>query len=214
MGAGRRNDWRQAFSFFASLRLCVRFARHVTEPIRYFHRAKQVVETEQVYGEKWVRWTYGSKAGNIALHALAKRHIASWYYGWRMNRQTSANKVLPFIVEYDLDVDEFAKSPFLFKTFNEFFYRALKPGARPLATPADERVAVLPADGRHLAFQNVDATAGFYAKGQRFDLAAFLGDPALAAEFAGGSLLISPALPPSTTTASIFRWPARPAKRG
>jgi len=161
------------------------------EPIRYFHRAKQVIETEQVYGEKWVRWTYGSKAGNLALHALAKRHIASWYYGWRMNRPTSANKVLPFIVEYDLDVDEFAKSPFLFKTFNDFFYRALKPGARPIASPADERVAVLPADGRHLAFQNVDATAGFYAKGQRFDLAAFLGDPALAAKFAGGSLIIS-----------------------
>jgi phosphatidylserine decarboxylase len=52
-------------------------------------------------------------------------------------------------------------------------------------------VAVLPADGRHLAFQNVEAAAGFYAKGQKFDLKAFLGDEALAAKFAGGSLLIS-----------------------
>ena len=158
-------------------------------PIRYFHRARQVVETEQVYGEKWVRWTYESKSGNLLLHALAKRHLASWWYGWRMSRRSSANKVLPFIVEYGLDVDEFAKSPFLFKTFNEFFYRALKPGARPVAP--GEGVAVLPADGRHLAFQDVDAAAGFYAKGQRFDLASFLGDPALAAKFAGGSLLIS-----------------------
>lgn len=159
------------------------------EPIRYFHRTKQVVETEQVYGEKWVRWTYESKSGNLLLHALAKRHIASWYYGWRMSRPVSANKVLPFILEYNLNVDEFAKNQFAFKTFNDFFYRALKPGARPLA-PGD-KVAVLPADGRHLAFQNVDAAQGFYAKGQRFDLASFLGDPALAAEFAGGSLLIS-----------------------
>jgi phosphatidylserine decarboxylase len=86
-------------------------------------------------------------------------------------------------------VDEFAKKPYAFKTFNEFFYRALKPGARPVA--GDERVAVLPADGRHLAFQNVDAAAGFYAKGQRFDLKAFLGDEALAAKFAGGAMLIS-----------------------
>ena len=31
------------------------------------------------------------------------------------------------------DIDEFAKSPFAFKTFNEFFYRALKPEARPIA---------------------------------------------------------------------------------
>ena len=50
---------------------------------------------------------------------------------------------------------------------------------------------MLPADGRHLAFQNVDETAGFYAKGQKFSLESFFGDPALAAEFAGGALLIS-----------------------
>ena len=161
------------------------------QPIQYFHRAKQVVETEQVYGESWVRWTYESKSGNLLLHALAKRHIASWWYGWRMNRPSSANKVLPFIVNYDLDVDEFAKSQFLFKSFNDFFYRALKPGARPIAGAGNDRIAVLPADGRHLALQNVDAATGFYAKGQRFDLASFLGDPALAAKFAGGSLLIS-----------------------
>lgn len=159
------------------------------EPIRYFHRAKRVVETEQVYGERWVRWTYETKGGNLLLHALAKRHLASWYYGWRMSRRASANAILPFIVEYNLDVDEFAKSQFTFKSFNEFFYRALKKGARPIA--GDERGAVLPADGRHLAFQNVGASESFYAKGQRFDLAEFLGDAALAQEFAGGSLLIS-----------------------
>ncbi len=159
------------------------------EPIRYFHRAKQTVETEQVYGEGWLRWIYGNPLGRLALELLVKRWLASAYYGWRMNWRASANKILPFIVDYNLDVDEFAKKPFAFKTFNEFFYRALKSGARPLAE--GERVAVLPADGRHLAFQNVDAAAGFYAKGQRYDLAAFLGDPALAAKFAGGAMLIS-----------------------
>jgi phosphatidylserine decarboxylase len=50
---------------------------------------------------------------------------------------------------------------------------------------------VLPADGRHLALQNVDGAEGFYAKGQRFDLKLFLGDEELAREFAGGALLIS-----------------------
>ena len=159
------------------------------EPIRYFHRAKQVVETEQVYGEGWLRWTYGNPLGRLSLELLVKRWLASAYYGWRMNWRASANKVLPFITDYDLDVDEFAKSPFVFKTFNEFFYRALKPGARPIAV--GDSVAVLPADGRHLAFPNVDAAAGFYVKGQRFDLAAFLGDAELARKFAGGSMLIS-----------------------
>ena len=159
------------------------------EPIRYFHRAKQVVETERVYGEGWLRWTYGNPLGRLSLELLVKRWLASAYYGWRMNMRASANKVLPFIVDYDLDVDEFAKSQFTFKSFNDFFYRALKPGARPVAE--GDRVAVLPADGRHLALQNVDAAAGFYVKGQRFDLTSFLGDAELAFKFAGGSMLIS-----------------------
>ncbi len=167
------------------------------EPIRYFHRAKQIVETEQVYGGDWLRWTYGTGLGKFALELVVKRWLASAYYGWKMNWRASANKILPFIVNYNLDVDEFAKSPFTFRTFNEFFYRALKPGARPIAghstgsDQAGDGVAVLPADGRHLAFQNVDAAEGFYVKGQRFDLKSFLGSEELAREFAGGSLLIS-----------------------
>ncbi|MBA4136965.1 MAG: phosphatidylserine decarboxylase [Opitutus sp.] len=161
------------------------------ESIRYFHRAKRTVETESVYGEKWLRWTYGGTAGGLSLELLVKRPWLSRYYGWKMSRSDSARRILPFIVDYGLNVDEFAKSPFVFKSFNDFFYRALKPGARPIAAEGDDRVAVLPADGRHLAFQNVDAAGGFYAKGQQFSLASFLGDAELAEKFAGGSLLIS-----------------------
>jgi phosphatidylserine decarboxylase len=162
----------------------------MSEPIRYFHRAKQTTETEQVFGESWLRWTYENPVGRLGL-GLVKRAFVSRLYGWRMNRPYSAQQVLPFISAYDLDVDEFAKSPFAYRSFNDFFFRALKAGARPVAAPGNDRVAVLPADGRHLAFQNVDGAAGFYAKGQRFDLAAFLGDAALARDYAGGSLLIS-----------------------
>jgi phosphatidylserine decarboxylase len=160
-------------------------------PIRYFHRAKRTVETEAVYGEKWLRWTYETTLGRFALDVAVKRAALSRYWGWRMSRPDSVRRITPFIIDYNLNVDEFAKSPFVFKSFNDFFYRALKPGARPIAEPANDRLAVLPADGRHLAFQNVDAAAGFYAKGQRFDLASFLGDAELARSFAGGSLLIS-----------------------
>jgi len=52
-------------------------------------------------------------------------------------------------------------------------------------------VAVLPADGRHLAFPDVDRAAGFYVKGSKFTLGELLGDPKLAARFEGGSMLIS-----------------------
>ena len=52
-------------------------------------------------------------------------------------------------------------------------------------------MAVFPADGRHLAFPNVDMADGFYVKGEKFTLASLLGNPELAQLFAGASMLIS-----------------------
>jgi phosphatidylserine decarboxylase len=165
-------------------------------PIRYWHRTKKTVETERIYGERWLRLIYENPLGRLALWLAVRRAFFSWYYGWRMNRRYSATKILPFIVDYNLDVDEFAKSAFAFKTFNEFFFRALKPAVRPIA-PGDD-VAVLPADGRHLVFSNVDTADGFYVKGAKFTLAELFGEAhwpreqqVLAARFAGGAMLIS-----------------------
>ena len=159
------------------------------EPIRYLDRSTRTVKTEQIYGERWLRFAYENPAGRFFLWLLVRRAFFSQWYGWKMRRPVSALRVLPFIATYDLDVDEFAKSPFDYKSFNEFFYRALKPGARPIAAGA--RVAVFPADGRHLAIPAIEASAGFYAKGATFSLAELLGEAALAEKFAGGAMLIS-----------------------
>lgn len=159
------------------------------EPIRFFHRYKKTVEVEQVFGEGWLRFAYENPAGRFFVWLLARRAFFSQYYGHKMRKPESALRVLPFISKYEVDVDEFAKSPFDYKTFNEFFYRALKPEARPIV--AGEKIAALPADARHLAFQNVDAADGFYVKGAAFALRDLLGDDALAKDFAGGAMLIS-----------------------
>jgi phosphatidylserine decarboxylase len=167
-------------------------------PIQYWHRAKQTVETEKIYGEPWLRFTYENPVGRFALWLLVRRAVFSLYYGWRMGRPLSATKVLPFIIDYDLDFQEFAKSPYAFRSFNEFFTRALKSGARPIAAGAD--VAVLPADGRHLVFPDVDRADGFYVKGAKFTLAELFAEApeqqVLARKFAGGAMLISRLAPP------------------
>jgi phosphatidylserine decarboxylase len=106
-----------------------------------------------------------------------------------MRQPESSLRILPFISKYEIDVDEFAKSAFDYKTFNEFFYRALKPEARPIA--AGETVAAFPADGRHLAFPDIDTAAGFYVKGVKFTFAELFADDAVAKKFAGGAMLIS-----------------------
>jgi len=160
-----------------------------SEPIRFFHRYKQTIEVEQVLGERWLRFAYENPAGRFFVWLLARRAIFSRWYGHKMNKPESAFDILPFVDEYKIDVDEFAKSAFHYKTFNEFFYRALKPEARPIA--AGDHVAVLPADGRHLAFNDVATAPGFYVKGATFTLAELLRDPETTARFEGGALLIS-----------------------
>jgi len=159
------------------------------EPIRYYDRYSRTLKTEQIYGEKWLRFAYQNPAGRFFVWLLARRAVFSHWYGYKMNLRASALKILPFITEYNLDVDEFGKSAFDYKTFNEFFYRALKPGVRPIAP--GERVAVLPADGRHLAISDVSTAPGFYVKGATFTLAQLLGGAEAAAPFVGGAMLIS-----------------------
>ncbi|HRI82279.1 MAG TPA: archaetidylserine decarboxylase [Opitutaceae bacterium] len=159
------------------------------EPIQFYNRYTRQRETEQIYGESWLRFAYENPVGGAFVWLLAKRRFFSAYFGWRMSRRYSAAKVLPFVLDYNLDHTEFAKSALLYRSFNEFFYRALKPEARPIAT--GDQVAVLPADGRHLAFPDVDAAEGFYVKGAKFTLTELLGDAALAEKFAGGAMLIS-----------------------
>jgi phosphatidylserine decarboxylase len=159
------------------------------EPIRYFDRYDRTTKIEKIFGERWLRLAYENPAGRFAVWLLARRSLFSMYYGRRMNQRGSDLRILPFIVAYDIDVSEFTKSAFDYTTFNQFFHRALKPECRPIAPGAN--VAVLPADGRHLAFPDVDAAGGFYVKGSKFTLGALFGDPELGARFAGGSMLIS-----------------------
>jgi phosphatidylserine decarboxylase precursor len=152
----------------------------VSDPITYFDRYDRTLKTERIYGERWLRWAYEQPVGRFAVWLLIRRAFFSRWYGARMNKRYSDLRILSFIAEYDVDVREFVKSPFDYKTFNEFFYRALKPEARPIAPGAE--VAVLPADGRHLAFPDVEAADGFYVKGVKFTLAELLGEGGAAAQ--------------------------------
>ncbi len=160
-----------------------------TDVIKFFNRYTGRVEQEQVYGAAWMRWTYCNPFGRLALEAFVKRPFFSRWYGWRMDRSVSRGKILPFIRDFGLDVNEFADPPESFRTFNEFFYRRLKPGARPV--DADPVAVVFPADGRHLGFPDASKIDGVFVKGQRFDLARLLGNAELAARYARGTLVLS-----------------------
>jgi phosphatidylserine decarboxylase len=158
-------------------------------PIQYLNRYTGLVETEEIYGEPFMRWAYGNPLGRLTVHALVKRAAFSRWYGRRMDAPGSRSKVAPFILQYKVKAEEFADAADSYRTFNEFFYRKLKPGARPI--DPDPNSAVFPADGRHLGFQDVSKLEGIFVKGAVFDLKKLVGDDALAARFHDGAMVLS-----------------------
>ena len=157
------------------------------DSVRFVNRRTGQIEEEKIYGEKALRWTYETGLGRVALRLLVSRRFFSRWYGWRMSRPASRELVHRFIRDYGLDPGEFAEPADSFATFNDFFYRKLKPSARPV--DASETSVVFPADGRHFVIPRLGEETRVFAKGQRFNLAGLLGDGART--FAGGSLLVS-----------------------
>ena len=98
-----------------------------------------------------------------------------------------------FVRKYGVDMSEAAEPDIAaYASFNEFFTRALKPGARPLAA-AD---LVCPVDGAISQFGLIEQGQIFQAKGHRYSTTALVGgDAALAAPFENGhfaTLYLSP----------------------
>jgi phosphatidylserine decarboxylase len=110
--------------------------------------------------------------------------LAGKFAGLRAGRWTTA-VIVWFVKRYNVNMAE-AANPDLasYATFNEFFTRALKEGARPLAR-ADY---VCPVDGAISQFGLIDKDRVFQAKGHHFTTTALLGgDAALAAQFDNGT---------------------------
>jgi phosphatidylserine decarboxylase len=78
------------------------------------------------------------------------------------------------------------ENPFAYSCFNDFFTRALKPGARPIDSATDS--IVCPADGAISQLGNIINGRIFQAKGQDYTTLELLGgDTDLAAEFTDGT---------------------------
>jgi len=158
-------------------------------PVCFYDRLKGEECEEQIYGEASLRWAYFNPLGRVFLKLLIKNPAFSRFFGWRMSRPGSRNKIPGFVSDYGLDPDEFLEPIESYRHFNDFFYRKLKPEARPVDGEASS--VVFPADGRHMLLPDIDAVDGIYAKGQRFSVESLLGDAELARTFKGGAALIS-----------------------
>lgn len=114
--------------------------------------------------------------------------LASWEAG-----NTTTKFIQWFIKRYQVNMTEAENSDITsYKTFNQFFTRPLRNGARPCA----DAVFICPVDGAISQFGNIEKDQIFQAKGHHYSTAALMGgDKKAALQYQNGSfacLYLSP----------------------
>jgi phosphatidylserine decarboxylase len=150
-------------------------------------------EKMQVYVRLGIRLLYQGARSRME-GARVKRMLKnmSIKQGKKYDSLASAKEIPGFIAFHNLNVDEIRDPLDSFKTFNEFFYRKLKPDARPVDEPQNRKRLVSSADCRMMAFDSIDAATRLWIKGREFSVERLLGDEfkGKVEDFKNGSLCI------------------------
>ena len=175
----------ECFFIFKSSTFTITKLELLQMKIQFIDRKTKELITETPPAEGLLRFLYDNPFGKTALLPLAKRKFISDYYGRKMYQPSSTKKIESFVKQLNIDLSESQKSLSEFTSFNDFFYRKLKPNARPI-----EDGFVAPGDGKLLAFENISDVAHFFVKGRKFTLSAFLNDVHLDETYKNASLII------------------------
>lgn len=126
----------------------------------------------------------------IALQHLLPQHALS-----RLAGAVAASRspwlrdalIRRFVGAYNVDLSEAARGIGEFASFNDFFTRELRPGARPLADAA--QFILSPADGEISQLGAITGGRILQAKGRDYSVSEILGGDAEAARFEGGRFM-------------------------
>ncbi|KAL3496774.1 phosphatidylserine decarboxylase-domain-containing protein [Aspergillus germanicus] len=149
-------------------------------------------ERMSVYVRLGIRLLYkGLKSRDMEKKRIRKiLKSLSIKQGKKYDDPASASQIRDFINFHQLDMSEVLLPLDQFKNFNEFFYRALKPNARPCSAPDEPRIVVSPADCRSVVFDKISEATGIWVKGREFSIKRLLGDayPEDVARYQNGAL--------------------------
>lgn len=128
---------------------------------------------------------------NIFLQRCTPQHALSRLMGLLANCRCCHLKnwaIKQFIAAYGVDLSESLESDYTaFPSFNAFFTRALKPGARDFSAP--EAAVISPVDGAVSEFGVITEGKLLQAKGQDYSAEALLGSAVEASTFQDGTFI-------------------------
>ncbi|ATX79628.1 phosphatidylserine decarboxylase [Mariprofundus aestuarium] len=163
--------------------------------IQIFNRHKNRMEIEKVYGDNMVKFAYGNPIGRLLGPVIASKTL-SQLYGKSQDSLKSAQKVAPFLKNFNIDIDQYQKGSFKdnpietsYKSFNEFFIREFQEGQRAFTQKDDEMGAF--AEARYFGHESMSDDLTIPVKGSMLRAVDLIGDSELAKAFIGGPLMIA-----------------------
>ena len=133
------------------------------KPIQYIDRASGKTCTESVMGNKALNFAYNTLLGRSLWGLLFNTGFLSRLMGWFYDSKLSHNSIKSLLAIPGLNAGEAEKDWHEYRSFNDFFTRKLKNGARPAA--AGDDVLCSPADGRLLIYPDVEKDVKIPVKG-------------------------------------------------
>ncbi len=130
------------------------------KPIQFVDRRTGEIVTESVMGNGALKFAYETLLGRTLWSVLFGSKTISAWMGKRYDSPKSKKAIQTLAAIPGCQVDEAEKPIEDYQSFNEFFTRRLKPGARPIGEGV-----VSPADGRLMLYLNADADRPFPLKG-------------------------------------------------
>ncbi len=150
------------------------------KPIQFVNRRTGELVTESVMGNGALKFAYETLLGRTLWTVLFGSKFISALMGKKYDSPASKKAIRSLVAIPGCQAEEAEKPVADYASFNEFFTRKLKPGARPLGDGF-----VSPADGRLMLYLNADADQPFPLKGATKNLREVFG-PHGAPEVAGG----------------------------
>ena len=130
------------------------------QKVEYIDRKTGARVVESVMGDGALRFAYETLLGRTLWPVLFGSKIISAVLGRRYDSPKSKKDIANLAAIPGCQPEEAEKPMADYGSFNEFFTRRLKPGARPIGEGV-----VSPADGRLMLYLNADADRPFPLKG-------------------------------------------------
>jgi phosphatidylserine decarboxylase len=158
------------------------------DQVTYKDRATGQVITEPLLHDGYQRWILTSSVGRALFNGVLNNSFFCGIYGKLQDTKRSREKILDFVSQNDIDAREAELELDEYETFNAFFTRKLRAGARPF--DPDPEVFCCPADGKVLVFPKLAAETRLLLKGYSMSISSLLGSGVDTERYAEGAALV------------------------